>query len=150
MIPNHTARCGIYCPDCIRHRNAYSGPAQELREQLARAGMRNYAVVESPFGNQALGEYPAFQRVLNALCEMQCSMGCREGNGCGGVPCEIMKCCAARRFQGCWECDDLENCGKFAFLTPRCGDMPKANCRAIREQGIVGWESRRTKFYVWL
>ena len=150
MVPLHTAPCGIYCPDCILHRNAFQAPAKELRKALDAAGMEPYAKVQSPFGSRALAEYPAFLRVLDALSAMQCQEPCRQGGGCSGQPCEIMRCCRAKDFTGCWECADLDACGKFEFLAPRCGDMPRDNCRVIRKHGPDNWEERRAKFYVWL
>ena len=150
MTPAHTAPCGIYCPDCILLKNQYSGLARRLRQELDDAGMRHYAAVQSSFGSQDLSEYPVFTKVLDTLCDMKCPHVCREGGGCGGMPCAIMLCCKAKGYAGCWECDELDACTKFGFLEPRCGSMPKDNCRLIRENGLDGWEQLRKKFYVWL
>ncbi len=143
-----TAYCGIYCPDCILYQNEYSPVAAQLKELLSNTEMRDYAAVASPFGTD-FKDYPAFEKILGALAEVQCEKTCRVGGGCSGTPCEIMKCCYSKGFGGCWECEDVEECDKFDFLTPRCGDMPKNNIRTIKVRGIKYWEKDRDKFYVW-
>lgn len=143
-----TAYCGIYCPDCIHYRNRYSILAAELKKELERIEFACYASVESPFGSSYDG-FDKFESILENLSNTRCNTVCRVGGGCSGIPCEIMKCCQSREIVGCWECSKLEQCEKFAFLEPRCGDMPKKNSRLIREQGIENWADDRECFYIW-
>ncbi|WP_156921705.1 DUF3795 domain-containing protein [Desulfovibrio inopinatus] len=145
---NNTAYCGIYCPDCLHLHNQYSTLARQLEEHLVALGFDKYASIESPFG-QGFRHWQEFADVLHTLATTQCERPCRSGGGCSGKPCAIMECCLDKGFEGCWECDGLDDCDKFDFLSPRCGSMPKDNLREIQQHGLDGWESRRHPFYVW-
>ena len=143
-----TAYCGIYCPDCIRYRNQYDASARQLKNELERVDFQKYAEIDTPFGAN-FKKYPEFMEVLNALAASQCNMPCRVGGGCSGTPCEIMACCIANKFEGCWECHKVEQCEKFAILQPRCGKMPQNNILKIKTVGITDWVELRDKFYIW-
>lgn len=145
---NEAACCGIYCPDCIHYKNRYSIYAQQLKTELEKIEFVKYAETESPFGKD-FKKYSDFIDILNALSGNQCDKICREGNGCSGKPCKIMECCISRGYEGCWECSELEDCRKFDFLEPRCGDMPKNNLKKIKKHGIMNWINQRDKFYIW-
>ena len=145
---NETAYCGIYCPDCIRYKNGYSGHARQLKAELERVEFRKYADTKSPFGAE-FDQYTAFHETLTALADIQCENPCRVGGGCSGTPCSIMECCLSKGFQGCWECGEVEGCDKFGILTPRCGDMPKRNIATIRKHGMAYWKEMRAPFYIW-
>lgn len=143
-----TAYCGIYCPDCIRYNNEFSACAAQLQDRLDKAGFGKYAAVASPFGPDYSG-YDTFSDILSSLAQSQCRQPCRVGKGCSGTPCAIMECCLAKGYEGCWECGSLDQCDEFAFLEPRCGQMPKNNARTIRRLGLEGWAKSRDPFYIW-
>lgn len=143
-----TAYCGIYCLDCIHFRNRYSEYARQLKDELEQIEFDQYAAIDSPFGAQ-FGKYDAFKEVLKVLAETQCDKTCRVGGGCSGTPCEIMECCVSRNYEGCWECSETDECDKFDFLQPRCGEMPKNNIRKIHKHDIQNWADMRDKFYIW-
>ncbi|SCY49511.1 DUF3795 domain-containing protein [Desulfoluna spongiiphila] len=143
-----TAYCGIYCPDCIRYNNRFESHAQHLKEELEKAAFHEYAAVDSPFGAN-FSHYNEFSEVLGALAESGCKKPCRVGGGCSGIPCKIMECCLSRKYEGCWECDEVDACDKFDLLEPRCGEMPKNNIRAIKQHGIHDWIAFREPFYIW-
>lgn len=143
-----TACCGIYCPDCIHYQNKHSKLARELHNELEKNDFAKYAAIKSPFGED-LSEYPAFLKILNALINSYCEHPCRVQGGCFSGPCKIMACCEAKGYTGCWECNDVEDCGKFDFLEPRCGNMPKYNIKKIKELGTGNWVKSRHKYYIW-
>ncbi len=60
-----------------------------------------------------------------------------------------MECCQEKGFEGCWECSELDDCEKFDFLEPRCGQMPKNNIREIQKSGLKNWTEKRHNFYIW-
>jgi hypothetical protein len=149
MNPQHeTAYCGIYCPDCIRYQNKYDEYARKLRTELENIEFQKYAEIDTPFGAN-FKKYDAFIEVLNALSNTQCDKPCRVGGGCSGNPCKIMECCISKSYEGCWECNDLDECEKFDILQPRCGEMPKNNIRKIKKHGVQNWIELRDKFYIW-
>jgi len=147
-IKAKTAYCGIYCPDCMLFKNKFSPLATQLKERLEDTEFEKYAGTPSPFG-QDYTCYNQFSTILEALAGSQCNQTCRTGGGCSGKPCEIMECCLSKNYEGCWDCDDVENCNKFDFLTPRCGDMPKSNILAIKKHGMQNWEQYKKAFYIW-
>ncbi|VFQ45788.1 DUF3795 domain-containing protein [Desulfoluna butyratoxydans] len=143
-----TAYCGIYCPDCIRYHNRFEAHAQHLKEELEKVAFHKYAAVDSPFG-ASFSHYNEFSEVLDALAESGCKKPCRVGGGCSGTPCKIMECCLSRKYEGCWECDEVDACDKFDLLEPRCGEMPKKNIRTIKQHGPQDWIAFREPFYIW-
>ena len=145
---HETAYCGIYCPDCIHYKNKYSIYARQLKNELENIEFDKYAEIDSPFGAQ-FKKYKEFREVLDALSDTQCDKTCRVGGGCSGNPCKIMECCLSKKYEGCWECNETDECEKFDFLQPRCGKMPKNNIEKIRKNGIKNWIELRDKFYIW-
>ena len=87
---------------------------------------------------------------LKVISEIKCKIPCRlGGDGCGGA-CEIITCVKNKSHEGCWECNDFEECDKFDFLKPFHGDAPINNLRKIKEHGISNWAKNRDKCYPWL
>jgi len=122
--------------------------ARQLKKELEDIEFDKYAEIDSPFGAQ-FKKYTEFRKILDALSKTQCDKTCRVGGDCSGDACKIMECCLSKRYEGCWECSELDECEKFDFLQPRCGDMPKDNIRKIRKHGIKNWIELRDKFYIW-
>lgn len=144
----NTAACGIYCPDCIWLRNKLSPLAAELLTELERVGFDKYAGIKSPFGSPLRG-FEQCRGVLGFVAGMQCAQPCRTGGGCSGKPCDIMKCCQEKGFEGCWLCQDYQDCEKFTVLLPRCGKMPRHNLDRIAKLGVEKWSDARMPFYIW-
>lgn len=143
-----TAACGIYCPDCILLRNKFSTLAKNLREELELVEFQRYVSVKSPFG-QKYKNYSDLNDWLLKLENVNCSTVCRVGGGCSGKPCVIMECCSVKNYEGCWECSALDECERFLFLEPRCGQSPKQNCVLIRKYGLECWSQHRVGLYKW-
>lgn len=143
-----TAYCGLYCPDCIHFRNKHSKLAGELKEALEDADFQSYASVKSPFGSE-FQEYDSFLTVLEALINYSCTESCRVSGGNSTAPCQIIKCCKEKGYEGCWECETFEACEKFESLRPRCEASVMHNLKEIRKNGFEGWSQHRRPIYNW-
>lgn len=144
-----TAYCGLYCGDCLRFRSKVTYLARDLLSELQAVGFDQYAEVKSAAVKE-LKYYKECRQVLAAIVGLGCDTPCRAGgDGCSG-PCEIKNCVQIKKLQGCWECDELKDCGKFEFLKPVCGDAPQENLRKIKEHGLSKWAKHRGKYYAWL
>ena len=143
-----TAYCGLYCGDCIRFRSMAAVLSIDLLEELDRTRFGEYAKVKSHV-NPELEYYDEAVKVLETIVSLQCSRPCRIGGGCPTFSCEIMKCCLEKGLEGCWQCNEFENCDKFDFLKCYHGDNPVRNLRAIRESGPDGWLEHRQSFFAW-
>lgn len=143
-----TAYCGLYCGDCIRYRSEVADLASDLLRALRETQFDKYAEVKSSFVKE-FKHYRECLEVLEAMVELQCNHACR-GGGCPTFSCKIIECCQARGYEGCWECDEFENCQEFKFLEPFHGDSPLKNIRKIRESGLEEWVEHRESFFSWL
>lgn len=144
-----TAYCGLYCGDCLRYRSKAADLAWDLLSETQAVQFDKYAEVKSTSVKE-LKHYKACRQVLEAIAKLKCSTPCRAGgDGCLG-PCEIKGCIQAKKLEGCWQCDEFEVCGKFEFLKPFCGDIPKDNLRKIKKYGLNSWAKHRGKSYSWL
>ena len=146
-----TAYCGLYCGDCIRYRSKAADLARDLLSELQDTEFNKYAEVKSVSMNKAeeLKYYQECCKVLAAIVELQCNEPCRVGGGCPTFSCQIVECCQKKGLEGCWECDEFEECQELAFLKPFHGEAPWQNLRQIKESGLDEWVYRRHKFYVW-
>ncbi len=144
-----TAYCGLYCGDCLRYKSKAADLARDLEIELQKAKFDKYAQVKSASVKE-FEHYGECLQVLNAIARLKCDTPCRAGgDGCLQT-CEIKRCVELKKLEGCWECGELEKCGKFEFLKPFSGDIPKENVRRIREYGLDKWVKHRGKFYLWL
>jgi hypothetical protein len=142
------ACCGLYCGDCLRFNSRAAGLARELRAELDRVDFDKYVQVKKTVAPE-FDEYPAWKRMLQAVIDLDCAAGCRAA-GCPGLDCSIRACCLGRGLDGCWECDGLDDCPRFDFLTPFHGDLKQNNLRRLREAGPAAWLETRPPFYGWL
>lgn len=144
-----TAYCGLYCGDCIRYKCKASDLALALSDELDRISMDNYAEVKSSHVKE-FGKYKDMRAVLDVIMSLKCRVPCRlGGDGCRDI-CEIKRCVISKKIEGCWECNEFEECDKFEFLKPFHGDAPKTNLRKIKKYGLDKWCSHREKCYPWL
>jgi hypothetical protein len=68
------------------------------------------------------------------MVKLRCRKTCRNG---GGNPfCKIRICCERKEIEGCWECDDFEECEKLKFLETNHGKAHIKNLKIIRKKGI--------------
>lgn len=131
---NLVAYCGLYCGDCL----GYTGEVADLSRDLRKV-LRKYKfdkVAETiPF--KEFKHYNECYEVLGAMVKIRCKRACRGG---GGPPfCKIRKCCQKNCYEGCWECDKLEDCDKLKFLEPIHKDAHIKNLKNIKRIGIEKW-----------
>ncbi|MCJ7575387.1 MAG: DUF3795 domain-containing protein [Dehalococcoidia bacterium] len=146
--------CGLYCGDCIRYRSKASDLARELLCELHATEFDKYAAIKSNSLDQLdavkkFDHYGECCRVLEAIVALQCSSPCRIGGGCAPPPCDVLACCGEKGFDGCWQCDEFEKCGKFESFRAIYGDSPRQNLRTIKKFGLDKWVGHRHKCYIW-
>jgi hypothetical protein len=96
---------------------------------------------------------PEFIEVLDSLIHIECKKTCREAGGCSMCgttkECSAIKCVKEKKLNGCWECNDKENCGKLSFQRRSYGKTIDENFRIINEKGIDAVPSRGDDYYEW-
>ena len=147
-ILDMTAYCGLVCSDCIRYRGELTDTARSLLSILEKRDFHHYAAVKMKY-EHVFEQYPIFVDVLKAITELECRQSCRKGGGCSSFACPIIECCIEKQYQGCWECEQLDNCDRFDFLKPFHGDTPKNNCNEIHNNGFTNFALIKHPFYVW-
>jgi hypothetical protein len=143
-----TAYCGLYCGDCVRFRSKTTQLAKDLKSELQAVQFDKYAAVKSAAVKE-LEHYNECLEVLDAVVKLGCDTPCRAGGEGCLQRCEVKSCVKSKHIDGCWECDELEECEKFEFLRPVHGDSTKSNLRKIKEYGLDNWAKHRRKFYAW-
>ncbi len=143
-----TSYCGLYCNDCVRYRTKMTDNARSLLNELKNNNFYQYAEVKKQFDN-VFENYGVFIDVLEKIVELECKQSCRKGGGCSAFDCPIMKCCIEKQYEGCWECEQLNNCNKSDFLKPFHGETPKNNCIILHENGLENFALKKQAFYIW-
>jgi len=146
--------CGLYCGDCIRYRSKASDLARELLCELHATEFDKYVAIKSNSVDQLdavkkFEHYGECCKVLEAIAALQCNSPCRIGGGCAPPPCDVLACCREKGFDGCWQCDEFEKCGKFESFRAIYGDSPRQNLRTVKKFGLDKWVGRRHKCYIW-
>jgi hypothetical protein len=72
------------------------------------------------------------------MTELRCTKVCRE-RADDETNCEIRACCVESGFHACYECSDLETCGKLKGHEALHSDACVKNLKAIREMGLSAW-----------
>ena len=139
-----TAYCGIYCPDCIRWQNNYSGPAAELTSRLREVGFERYAEYKAP-EVPGYAAYPQMLELLDAVSNLNCRIPCRQGGDGCSTACVVKDCCQENGYEGCWQCGHWRDCEKLEFVERFFGPAARLNIATIKEQGLAGWSFRRSK-----
>jgi len=130
------AYCGLYCGDCYGHTGTIPDLARDLRKELRKFKFERIAAA-IPF--KEFQHYKECYEVLGAMVRLRCKRTCRGG---GGPPfCEIRKCCVKNGFEGCWQCEQIEECDKLKFLEPVHKDAHIRNLKNIKKVGVDKWIS---------
>jgi hypothetical protein len=127
------AFCGLCCSDCHGYQQKILDLARDLRKELRNTKYKKFAdfIATYKFG-QAYKDYDKCYELLGAMLKFRCK-ACKTG---GGTPfCKMRQCCQKKGFDGCWQCDDFENCSKLNFLIPVHGDAHIKNLILLKKKG---------------
>ena len=128
---NLIAYCGLYCDECFSFKGKIADLSRDLRKELRQCKFSDIAK-GIPF--KEFKNYKECYECLGAMVRLRCKSACRNG---GGNPfCAIRKCCQKKGFEGCWECDEMENCKKLDVLSEAHKDAHRKNLRIIKKKGI--------------
>jgi hypothetical protein len=144
MIENHRTKkqdetliayCGLHCGDCVIYGGKIADLSKELLSRLKESEFNRLALgLSTMFPDlKSLKNYEQFCDVLAALNWVRCHKICRQGGGTTG--CKIRACCSEKSIEGCWVCEQSENCELLAWLKPIHGNGYAKNLRIIREKG---------------
>ena len=131
---NLVAYCGLYCGDCFGYTGQLADLARDLRKVLREQKFDKIAEV-IPF--KEFKHYKTCYEVLGAMVKLRCKKACHGG---GGPPfCKIRKCCQKNGFQGCWECDNIDECDKLNSLESIHKNTHIKNLKSIKKIGLNKW-----------
>ena len=111
------AYCGLYCPKC------YAMVVSEAAINLKKA-LENTHICGSKHDPSN-----KFKAELNELVNLKCAVFCKykmESN------CPIRICCIKKGIEGCWECNNTQDC-------PNLTQQFKENCKRINEIGCANF-----------
>ncbi len=130
------AYCGLYCGNCILRKGNIADLAGELLGKFRKIKFEEWAKGLASLSKElkAFENYESCYEVLKAWKEMRCEKLCKEGGG--GTFCKIRICCQKKNLEGCWECEQIENCDTLAWLKLVNGEVNINNIRKIRTEGI--------------
>jgi len=135
--PTEVAYCGLFCGACVIRRGRIAALSKELLERMGTPEFQKLAAGLPTLNAalfEALREWQACFRVLGAMRHLDCERTCRDGGGT--TACRIRECCRRKNMQGCWECDQFEDCETLSWLDPVHGDAHRQNIRMICRQGM--------------
>jgi hypothetical protein len=135
---NLVAFCGLYCGDCHGFQGTIPDLARDLRKELRRMRYDKFADFISTYSfGKGFANYDECYKVLGAMVKFRCRKGCRAG---GGSPfCKIRKCALKKEIEGCWLCDEFQQCEKLDFLIPVHGNAHIKNLRVIKRKDKRGF-----------
>jgi Protein of unknown function (DUF3795) len=126
--------CGLYCGDCHAFKGKISDLALELRKELRRTQYDKFAeYIQKYDSGKELKHFDNTYTALGAMIRFRCQQGCRAGGGTAN--CKIKECCTNAKFEGCWECSEMEKCPKLDILKPTHGKANKNNLKILRTRG---------------
>lgn len=116
LVPGMTdliAYCGLYCPKC------YAMVVSEAAINLKKA-LENTHICGSKHDPSE-----TFKAEIDELVNLRCTVFCKDKKE---PDCPITNCCIGKGYNGCWECNDAQEC-------PKLSQQFKENCRKINEIG---------------
>lgn len=131
---DYPPHCGIYCGDCPRYKAEFSDMCSDLLEELENSHFSKLAKVIAT-KNDKFKQYDHMLSLLKEIADLKCDAPCRRGGG-RGESCEVIVCNSRKGVEGCWECEEFEQCSKLVFLKPFCKDAPMRNLKTIKKLGV--------------
>lgn len=168
--------CGLTCCDCMFYQEEIYDAALKLKNLIVGSKLDFFLKACSDEKTiSAMGEHlgldedsiqtklsekysifkeiPTFMNVLEGIIKIQCKTPCRESRGCsaGGdtIQCTALKCLESKRYDGCWQCGEYEDCDKLKFLKMSYGFVIDENLTTIKETGEEKVTSRGSQYYAW-
>ena len=129
------AYCGLYCGDCAGYSGGIANAAIILKDSLKKYKFSKTAEALFP---EKFKDYNKFSDVLEFITELKCDVICRKKQVLEGG-CTIRLCAIEKRYFGCYECNDFENCEKLTKLENLHGDSCIKNMKLINEIGLDAW-----------
>lgn len=126
--------CGLFCGECFSYTGKIADFARDLRKELRQTRFDKVAEGLSSISFfKAFKKYPECYEVLGEMVKLRCRKCCRDG---GANPsCAIRKCCQKKEIEGCWLCDEFEDCRKMDLLKTNHGDAHLKNLRILQKKG---------------
>jgi hypothetical protein len=172
MDGKYVCPCGLTCCDCLFYKSEIYETAIKLKQLIKDSQLDIFLTIlskneankaianhlgedENKFGKyfEAFKKLPDFFSVLESIINIQCKKTCVESGGCSMCgntkECETVKCVKQKGYNGCWECNDHENCDKLIFQKRSYGETIEGNFKIIKEDGIDSLQSRSNKYYEW-
>ncbi|MBC8489416.1 MAG: DUF3795 domain-containing protein [FCB group bacterium] len=141
------AYCGLYCAECPNHKGIIADYARDLRKELRTYRFDKTAELLSTISFfKVFEKYPDCYEVLGAMVRLRCKRSCK--NGGGNPSCKIKKCCQKKQLDGCWDCDDFEQCSKLEFLEVNHGKAHIKNLKIIKKKGVIEFINGQKHWYI--
>lgn len=164
--------CGLVCTDCLFYKPEIYESAQKLRNTITDSQLDVFLTSISEtdswksIANHLNGEqsdfkkyfevfrnFQDFMNILEGLTKLQCKSTCRETGGCsmGGKlhKCEAVKCIQSKGYEGCWECQDYNQCKKLNFVKKVYGDTINETFSIMRADGSQALKAYGNNYYKW-
>ena len=136
---NSISYCALDCNACIIRSGRLAYKAKCMINQMKRKEFKTLARGLTHYRPELFSDLVYCEqglKALKAIENLDCKTSCKSGGG--STNCEIRKCCISHKYDGCWECDDFENCSTLGFLKPMHGEANIKNIQYIRQKGM--WE----------
>lgn len=126
------AYCGLYCGSCPDYTQSIANLASDLKSELDRCKVAKAAGAMAKIPKlKAFANYEQFYELLKTMMELRCFNPCKKG---GGNPnCEIKLCAQKNGFDGCWQCDNFQECEKLKVLDQFDDPVYAENLRRVKE-----------------
>ena len=134
------AYCGLFCGSCIIRQGKIGELSNELLLRIESPDFQKLAhglPTLKPDAFRDLERIEEGRGFLKALCQLDCQKACKQGGGSTG--CRIRECCRQKGIDGCWRCQQMENCETLGWLTPVHDNAHVLNLRILRDQGVAAF-----------
>ncbi len=131
------AYCGLFCGECIIKDQKIGKQSEQLLNVMKTPKFQKLSAGLPEISPEFWGKLIHVEKtkaMLEAMCNLDCDRSCKKGGG--GSSCEIRICCKDKDFNGCWECEEMENCRVLDSIFPVHKGTNVRNMQIIKEKGI--------------
>ena len=131
------AYCGLFCGQCIIRNGKISERSNKLLEIFKTEEFQKLVIGLPKFFHEInieSNEYETCIKFLKTMTFLDCNELCKKTGGTS--KCKIKNCCIEKNIEGCWICDDFENCEIIDSLTPIHQKANIKNIKNIRKNGM--------------